>query len=144
MSCRFFFDRRQRVLLARFGRRVTREALADLNAAVRGFVAAEGPCRGIVDFSAVEEVLIESHDVAELGRQRAIMPGQQHAIVAPRDEAFGLSRMFGLHRSGAGNEPIVVRSFAAACALFGLDDPQFAPIDLGGPPGERAADKPAR
>jgi hypothetical protein len=144
MGCAFFIDRRQRVLLARFGRTVTRDALAALNAAVQRLAAAEGPFRGIVDLSAVEEVRIASHQVAELACQPPLLPGQQRAIVAPRDEVFGLSRMFGLHRATTGDEPAVVRSLAAAYEQLGLTEPDFVPIDLSGAAAARDADNPAR
>jgi hypothetical protein len=144
MSCAFFIDRRQRVLLAKFGRTVTLKTLAELNAAVRRHAAAEGPFRGIVDLSAVEEVLISSHQVAELGRQPPLLPGQQRAIVAPRDEVFGLSRMFGLHRAITGDEPAIVRTLAAAYEQLGLTEPDFVPIDLSGPSAAGDTDKPAR
>jgi hypothetical protein len=140
MSCAFFIDRRQGVLLAKFGRTVTLKTLAELNAAVRRLAAAERPFRGIIDLSAVEEVQISSHQVAE----PPLLPGQQRAIVAPRDEVFGLSRMFGLHRAITGDEPAVVRTLAAAYEQLGLTEPDFVPVDLSGPATAGDTDKPAR
>jgi hypothetical protein len=139
MSCALFFDRRHRVLLARFGRAVTPESLAELQERVRRFAAAHGPCRGILDFGAVEELRIQSHHIAALGRQPAVMSGQKRVFIAPRDEVFGLARMFGLHQASTGDEPLVVRSAADAYAALGLEAPDFVAVEAD-PPAEPRRD----
>ncbi len=102
MTCTFLFERKQGVLLVKFGRALTRETLAEMQDAVRRFAAAEGPCHGILDLSAVEEVNVASDFIAAFGRQRAVLHGRRRILVAPKDEVFGLSRMFGLNQAETG------------------------------------------
>ncbi len=145
MSCTFFFERKHSVLLVKFGRALTRETLAEMQDAVRRFAAAEGPCHGILDLSAVEEVNVTSDFIAAFGRQRAVLHGRRRILVAPKDEVFGLSRMFGLNQAETGEEPLVVRSLPDAFAALGVAVQDFAPVDaasLAGPDRGTAAGKP--
>ncbi len=145
MSCAFFFEHKNRVLLVKFGRALTRESLVEMRDAVRRFVAAEGPCHGILDLSAVAEVNVASDFIAAFGRQRAVLHGRRRILVAPKDEVFGLSRMFGLNQADSGEEPLVVRSLTEAFAALGVAAQDFAPVDvdsLAAPESGSAAGKP--
>jgi hypothetical protein len=139
MSCTLFFDRAHRVLLVKFGRAITRESLIELQDRVRRFAAVNGPCHGIIDFAAVEELKVESQYIIALARQPAVLSGQKRVLIAPRDEVFGLARMFGLHQAATGDEPLVVRSAAEAYAALGLADPDFVAIEAD-PPAEPRGD----
>ncbi len=124
------FAARERVLLVRFGKSLTERAITSMREAARQFVAVHGPCRGIVDFSAVEAVDVSAPFIATLGRTQANIVGQKRVIVSPRSDVFGLSRMFELHQeTAAGDPPHVVRTIEAAYAELGLVDPPFAPVD---------------
>lgn len=129
MTVSAFYERRERVLLVRMGRAFTREALAEINTIVKRVSAVEGPFRGIIDLSDVEEVLIEAGDLVALGQQPRLLPGQRRVIVAPRDALFGLSRMFSLYQGVRGDEPDVVRDLSEAHELLGLVEPEFVAID---------------
>ena len=59
MPFEMLFDRDHKVLLVRFGRALTRQALESMVQAARQFVAVHGNCDGIVDFSAVEKIDID-------------------------------------------------------------------------------------
>jgi hypothetical protein len=63
MPFEMLFDRDHKVLLVRFGRALTRQALESMVQAARAFVGVRGNCDGIVDFSAVEKI---DSDVAYL------------------------------------------------------------------------------
>jgi hypothetical protein len=129
MEFALFFDVRHRVLLVRFGKVLSQPALERMQAAVRRFAAESGPCPGILDLGAVEEVTIQTHFIANLARQGAVLSGQRRVLVAPRDETFGLSRMFGLYQAGTGDEPFVFRTLAQAYTALGIDEPDFRPVD---------------
>lgn len=130
MTCTFFFERKHRVLLVKFGRVLSRETLAEMQDAVRRFAAAEGPCHGILDLGAVEEVKLESHYLAAFGRQPAVLHGHRRILVAPQDQVFGLCRMFGLNQAETGEEPHVMRRLADAYAALGVAAPDFHPVDV--------------
>lgn len=125
-----FFERKQRVLLARLGRSFTPDAIETMQEAVRRFVAVEGRCRGIADLSAVEEVNIDSRLMAALGQQRAVLFGEKRVLVAPKPEVFGLVRMFGMNQAATGDEPLIVRRLEEAYAALGLSEPDFQPVNL--------------
>jgi hypothetical protein len=131
MAYTVLFDPGRRVLLVRFGAELTQAALSEMQAAVRRFAAAHGPCHGILDLGAVERADVSSEFLAGLAHQGAVLKGQKRILVAPRDEVFGLSRMFGLHQAATGDEPGVVRTLEQACALLGIDEPDWRPVEAG-------------
>jgi hypothetical protein len=59
MPVEMLFDRDHKVLLVRFGRALTRQALEAMVQAARQFATVHGNCDGIVDFSAVEKIGID-------------------------------------------------------------------------------------
>ena len=129
MAFTLLFDPGQRVLLVSFGTSLTQAALADMQQAVRRFAAAHGPCPGILDLSAVAEADVSSAFIAGLARQGAVLARQKRILVAPQDEIFGLSRMFGLHQAATGEEPTIVRTLAQADAVPEIDEPDWEPLE---------------
>src|SRR5689334_10273916 len=117
MAVELLFDATHRILLIRFGARLTREALADMQAAAQRFVARTGGCHGIIDFSSVAQVDVSSDYLAELARQKPVLTGHRRVIVASKEIVFGLSRMFGAQQDAAtGEAPVVVQTLAEAYA----------------------------
>lgn len=101
--------------------------------AAREFVAVDGNCDGIVDFSAVEKVDIAVAYLRAYGSSPRVIAGARRILVAPADEMFGVARLYGLHQSHSqGEEPMVVRSLEAAYDLLDLKDPDFQPLEIGG------------
>ena len=101
--------------------------------ATRDFAAMHGNCAGIVDLSAVEKVDVDIAYVRAFGGSPRVMAGAQRVIVAPKDEVFGVVRLYGLHQSGSqGEEPMVVRDLQAAYDLLALKDPDFQPFEITG------------
>lgn len=123
------FDSRQRILVVRFGTALTQPAMEAMNAAVERFVAATGPCPGILDLSAVETVTLSSAFVAALAQRRGVLVEQRRVIVAPKDEVYGLARMFGAWNDAAGDRIVVVRDLRRACAALGIDTLDLHPVD---------------
>ena len=133
MPFALLFDRKHKVVLVRFGRAFTRQALEAMVQATRAFAAIHGNCTGIVDLSAVEKVDVDIAYLRAFGGSPRVMAGAQRVIVAPKDEVFGVVRLYGLHQSGSqGEEPMVVRDLQAAYDLLALKDPDFQPFEITG------------
>jgi hypothetical protein len=133
MPFALLFDRKHKVVLVRFGRAFTRQALEEMVQATRDFAAIHGNCSGIVDLSAVEKVDVDIAYLRAFGGSPRVMAGAQRVIVAPKDEVFGVVRLYGLHQSGSqGEEPMVVRDLQAAYDLLALKDPDFQPCEITG------------
>jgi hypothetical protein len=131
MPFALLFDRKHKVVLVRFGRAFTRQALEAMVQATRAFAAIHGNCPGIVDLSAVEKVDVDIAFLRAFGASPRVMAGAQRVIVAPKDEVFGIVRLYGLHQSGSqGEEPMVVRDLQAAYDLLALKDPDFQPFEI--------------
>jgi hypothetical protein len=130
MPFALLFDRKHKVVLVRFGRAFTRQALEEMVQATRDFAAIHGNCSGIVDLSAVEKVDVDIAFLRAFCGSPRVMAGAQRVIVAPKDEVFGVVRLYGLHQSGSqGEEPMVVRDLQAAYDLLALKDPDFQPFE---------------
>ena len=123
------FDTRRRVLFVKFGPALTQAALEDMQAMAKRLVAAHGPFSFILDLSAVDRADVTSEFIAALARRGAVLTGQQRILVAPRDEIFGLSRMFALHQAATGDEPTIVRTLQEAYAALGIDQPDWQPVE---------------
>jgi hypothetical protein len=124
-----YFERRYKVLLVRFSDRLARGDLAALDRAARAFVAQHGVMRGLVDFTAVQAVEIDTAEFVRRGQQAAIMTGQDRVYVMPRPDLFGLGRMFSTYQKIGGNrEPLVVRTLDEAYQALELVDPKFEPL----------------
>jgi hypothetical protein len=133
MPFALLFDRKHKVVLVRFGRAFTRQALEEMVQATRDFAAIHGNCSGIVDLSAVEKVDVDIAFLRAFGGSPRVMAGAQRVIVAPKDEVFGVVRLYGLHQSGSqGEEPMVVRDLQAAYDLLALKNPDFQPFEITG------------
>jgi hypothetical protein len=137
MPFEMLFDRDHKVLLVRFGRALTRQALEAMVQAAREFMAVHGNCDGIVDFSAVEKIDIDVAYLRAYGGSPRVMAGAKRILVAPNDEMFGVSRLYGLHQANSqGEEPMVVRDLQEAYDALGLKDPDFQPFEISGSPPE--------
>jgi hypothetical protein len=126
-----FFESRSNVLLVRFSGRLAREDLDGLYQAARDLVARQGVSRGLVDFTEVDEVAVDTGEFIRRGQQAAIMTDQDRVYVMPRPDLFGLGRMFSTYQKIGGNrEPLVVRTLDEAYRALDLVDPQFEPLSL--------------
>jgi hypothetical protein len=128
MGHRILFASQHNVILVKFDGVVTPSAMAGMIADTRKFMERHGACPGIVDFSSVERVDLDVEYVKAMGQSARLMRGQRRVLVAPGDEMFGLLRMYGIHQSGSGEDPDVVRSLATAYELLGVAEADFQPF----------------
>jgi hypothetical protein len=122
------------VLLITFGKTITKATLLAAYDAAGHFIAAEGPCGGIVDFSAVEKAEITAEDVRLISyRPAAFPPGMPRVFVAPSPNVYGMSRMYQIIREDLASDLHVVHTLEEAYDLLGLESPDFKAIDANGP-----------
>ena len=115
------FDHGHKLLLITMGQVVTEASALAATAAVRTFAAAEDLCFGIADLSAVERIEVSTNFVKYLAARPPAMPaGKTVILVAPRDETYGMSRMFQILRDGLGGQLHVVHNMVEAYELLGI------------------------
>jgi hypothetical protein len=132
------FDFTHRVLLLTFGRTVTKATLLAAYDAVEQFVAAQGACRGIVNFSAVENTEISADSIRSIAeRPPAFPPGMKRVFVAPRPSAYGFSRMYQILRQDLEGDLEVVHTLAEAYGVLGFESATFEPIVITEAPRSR-------
>ena len=121
------------MLLLTFGKTVTKATLLASYDAAGHFMVAEGPCAGIVDFSAVENAEITAGDVRSIShRPAAFPPGMPRVFVAPTPHLYGMCRMYQIIREDLASDLHVVHTLEEAYALLGLESPDFKTIDTNG------------
>ncbi|HEY7610281.1 MAG TPA: hypothetical protein VIF14_13690 [Alphaproteobacteria bacterium] len=133
MTNALLVDRKQRILVARLGSVLTEAALTAMRAAVRRFVAKEGPCPAILDLSAVDRAEVSSRFIADLAESGPTIPGETRVLVAPKPEIFGLSRMYELQQNRTAGPTLVVHTLAEAYEALGVRDLDLEPVE--GEPG---------
>lgn len=122
-------DEAHRVLYIRFEGIVTDEVLLCRYEQVREWVAVHGHCSSISDFSDVTSFDVTSVGVRQLAACAPLVPDEfLRVVVAPQDEAFGMTRMFGIVGSETRNRVDVVRTVADANQVIGVESLDFHPI----------------
>lgn len=117
-----------------FGKTLTKAILLAAYDATERFIATEGPCGGIVDFAAVENIEISAGDVRSISCRPAAFPaGMPRVFVAPRPVVYGMSRMYQIIRDDLAGDLHVVHTLEEANALLGLKSPAFKTIEANGP-----------
>src|SRR4051812_3734888 len=122
----FEYDTINRVLAVRFASRVTDESLLKFYEDAPAYIAACTATTSIIDFSAVTTFDVSTKTIRYLAERRPLLPDPTpRVIVAPTDEAFGMSRMFQT-LSRAGREMLqVVRTRDQADRALNLRDLHF-------------------
>ncbi len=122
-------DEASQVALFTFAGVVTDRDILDGFRAIRGWMATNGPVSSITDFSAVTEFSVTSQAVNFLAAQPPLVPdGYLRIVVAPRDEIFGMARMFEMLGSSTRASVQVVRLLGEAHALLGREHFEFHPL----------------
>jgi len=104
------------------GEVVTEASALAATAAVRTFAAAEDLRFGIADLSAVERIEVSTNCIKYLAARPPAIPAEKTVVlVAPRDETYGMSRMFQILRDGLGDRLHVVHSMVEAYELLGIE-----------------------
>jgi hypothetical protein len=123
------FDPRNNLLRVNVGGRVTDQILLDTYAAVASYVIARGPCRAIVDVSAVTKFDVSSNVIRSLTRRSPAIPkGYMRVFVAPLDSMYGMIRMFQILTELTRPDLHVVRTVDEAYRLLQVDSPEFSPL----------------
>lgn len=131
MSYSFYFDRENKIVLARFEGRVTDELLVDFQRVGARRVVATVEFRGtIIDFSGVTAFDVSTQTARMLAWEQPIDPdsSRPRVMVAPENHIFGICRVFASHGEDTRPNLHVVRSMEHACAIVGLVKPQFEPL----------------
>ena len=130
MSVTLKFEPTRRILLVQFTGALSSENLNGLDSEVVAFVKKEGAPKGfVIDCSKVEEVSVPTGEFVRRGQRNSVVADQDRVYVMPREDMFGLGRMFGTYQRMVGKkEPIVVKTLTEAFDALKLDDPNFQPL----------------
>jgi hypothetical protein len=125
-------DPEHRILLVTLGKVVTEELASAASAAVQQFIAARNPSYSVIaDLSAIDKINASTKFIRSVAAGLPAVPsGNRCIIVAPRDETFGLSRMFQILRDDRGAGLEVVHTLKEAFEILGLDSPHFRTLAL--------------
>ena len=124
------FDARNTILRVTFEGHLTDEVAFDCSKALNGLAASYPPCNGIVDLSNVTQYDVSPYGIRRLATmpQPPSSPVRMLVIVAPKDHAYGMSRMFQIHTESTRPNQRVVRSMEEAFELLGVDSAEFIPL----------------
>ena len=130
MSVSLAFEPHHRVLRVAFSGRMSQEGLNNLDSSVVAFVKKEGPTLGfVIDCSAVEDFDVPTGEFVRRGQRKSVVGQQDRVYVMPRDDMYGLGRLFGTYQRICGNhEPLVVKTIGEAYSALHLTDPHFQEI----------------
>jgi hypothetical protein len=121
------FDHEHKLLLIRMGEVVTEASALAATAAVRTFAAAEDLRFGIADLSPVERIQVSTNFIKSLATSPPAIPAEKTVVlVAPRDETYGMSRMFQILRDGLGVRFHVVHTMVEAYEMLGIESLNLA------------------
>jgi hypothetical protein len=88
-----------------------------------------GSISSITDFSEVTSFDVTAQGVNLLAANSPMVPdGYLRVVVAPQDEAYGMSRMFEMVGSLTRNRVDIVRTMEEAYVLAGIKKPDCCPI----------------
>ena len=129
MSFLLQYERRHHILLIRFEGVVTDEILLEGYHRVRRWFDTHGRCGNISDFTAVTDFKITGSSIRFLASNSPLVPGDLvRIIVAPRDDVYGMARMFEMQGAAMGNRVDIVRNLPDALKLASLDQPDFETV----------------
>jgi hypothetical protein len=133
MSYSFYFDRQNKIVLARFTGRVTDDVLTEFQrAGARRIVATVDFRSTIIDFSDVDEFEVSAETARVLAWEDPIDPdsSRPRIMVAPEDAVYGVCRIFASHGEDTRPNLHVVRSMEHAYAIVGVLKPKFEPLPV--------------
>ena len=124
------YDAKDNILRITFEGNLTDEVALMCSQALRKSLASESPFNVIIDLTGVTKYDVSPEFIGRIAMGR---PSQSPSvrvlvIVAPKDYAYGMSRMFQqLSESNRPNQS-VVRSMEDAYRVLGLNSPEFMPL----------------
>lgn len=115
-------DAEKQILLIHFEGVVTDESLLDGYRRVRKYFIEHGHCGNISDFTGVTSFEVTARAIRSLASNTPLVPESfVRILVAPKDEVYGMARMFEMAGSMMGNRVDIVRSLGEAYQLAGID-----------------------
>ena len=129
MSYTIHEDEHGKLFLVTFAGVLTDEILLESLERTAHFVEAVGIRSSVADFSAVTRFDVTAEMVARIAAREPIVPDPfLRIVVAPRDDVYGMSRMFQLRSGESSNRVTLVRTLAEAWQLLGIKEPHLVPI----------------
>ena len=123
------FDELHRVLYIRFEGIVTDDVLLSRFDQVRAWIASNGSCSSITDFTGVDSFQVTASGVNQLASAPPLVPDSfLRIVVAPQDEIFGMTRMFEMLGCATRNRVDVVRTMAEAFQVAGVQALDLHPL----------------
>jgi hypothetical protein len=126
----FDLDTANGVLRCRVEGRLTDGLLKDLYMRAADYVAKKPPRAGIMDFSGVTRLQVTTETIHLLAQAPPVLRDMNSPrfIIATAPKAFGMARMFELMGQHSRPNLHVVRSLEAACAILGVKELHFEPV----------------
>jgi hypothetical protein len=127
----FELDPAHRILRCRVEGPVSDDLLRELYALVAEHADSASPRAGIMDFSGVSGLDVSPDTIRELALLPPAIPDMSlpRVVIAAAPKIFGMARMFELEGQVTRPNLHVVRSMEAACAILGVTELQFEPIE---------------
>jgi len=131
----FEYDRAHHVLAVRLLGEITDDVFKASYAATARVVEGLDITAALTDLSGVERYDVSAAAVREVSKLHPLFPDPMpRCVIAPRDDVFGMARMFQIVSPAGRDTLYVVRSVQEAYDALGLTDtPHFEPVT--GPPG---------
>ncbi|HEX3970414.1 MAG TPA: hypothetical protein VHX19_03775 [Stellaceae bacterium] len=126
------FNLSRRLLLVEFSEAVTDTGFRAAYDDAASLIKSNGPCSVIVDFSPVKQFDLSPQFARQLGLIRPALPvGMRCIVVSPQPEIYGTARIVSAwgESSGSSGELILLKSFAEAFVMFGVDASDFANVE---------------
>lgn len=122
-------DEHGKLFLVTFTGVLTDEILLESLEHTGRYLKVSGNRSGVADFSHVTRFEVTAQMIARIAAREPIVPDPfLRIVVAPRDDVYGMSRMFQLRTGESSNRMILVRTPAEAWQLLGIEEPRLVPI----------------
>jgi len=129
MSYTIRTDEHGKFFLVTFAGVLTDEALLESLERTGRYLKVWGYRSGVADFSQVTRFEVTAEMVGEIAARKPIVPDPfLRIVVAPRDDVYGMSRMFQIRTGESSNRMTLVRTLAEAWQLLGVNEPNLVPI----------------
>lgn len=127
----FEFDAVNNVLRTCWEGTITEAIFWETYSAAGRFLAPRPACRGITDMSGVTKFEVSVEAIKKMAATPPVIRAElMHVIVAPKDDLYGLSRMFEILSEQNRPNLHVVKSMMEAQALLGISEPQFSRVKV--------------
>jgi hypothetical protein len=122
-------DESDRIVLVRFEGILTDKVLLERYEQARAWFHIHGDRSAISFFGDVVAFEVTVQGVSQLAASPPLVPnGYLRIVVAPQNEIFGMTRMFGVLGNETRDRVHVVRTMAEACQLVGVESIVFHPV----------------